>query len=51
MVSDGVGTKMTRRFHQVSALSAEQGESRAAQDLHWLAQNIPCQAADRKSVV
>ena len=45
MVSDGVGTKMTRRVNQVSALSAEQGESRAAQDLHWLAQNIPCQAA------
>jgi NADPH-dependent glutamate synthase beta subunit-like oxidoreductase/ferredoxin len=36
---------MTERSNQVSALSAERGESRAAQDLHWLAQNIPCQAA------
>ncbi len=29
----------------ITALSLQQGESSAAQDLHWLAQNIPCQAA------
>ncbi len=28
-----------------TALSIEQGESTSAQDLHWLEQNIPCQAA------
>jgi NADPH-dependent glutamate synthase beta subunit-like oxidoreductase/ferredoxin len=36
---------MTSRFRQITALSAAQGESHAAQDLHWLQQNIPCQAA------
>jgi len=32
-------------FKSATALSVEQGESTSAQDLHWLDQNIPCQAA------
>ena len=36
---------MTSRFKQLTALSKTEGESAAAQDLDWLAQNIPCQAA------
>ena len=36
---------MHSRFKATTALSVERGESSAAQDLHWLAQNIPCQAA------
>jgi NADPH-dependent glutamate synthase beta subunit-like oxidoreductase len=32
-------------FKQLTALSVPQGESTAAQDFHWLEQNIPCQAA------
>ena len=36
---------MHSEFKAATALSIERGESSAAQDLHWLAQNIPCQAA------
>jgi len=36
---------MRSEFKAATALSVERGESTAAQDLHWLAQNIPCQAA------
>src|SRR4051812_4261137 len=32
-------------FKAATALSVERGDSSAAQDLHWLAENIPCQAA------
>ncbi len=32
-------------LNSVTALSLELGESTSAQDLHWLEQNIPCQAA------
>jgi formate dehydrogenase major subunit len=32
-------------FKSATALSIAQGDSAAAQDLHWLEQNIPCQAA------
>jgi NADPH-dependent glutamate synthase beta subunit-like oxidoreductase/NAD-dependent dihydropyrimidine dehydrogenase PreA subunit len=36
---------MRSEFKLAMALSVEGGESSAPQDLHWLAQNIPCQAA------
>jgi hypothetical protein len=32
-------------FKSATALSVAAGESTAAQDLHWLEKNIPCQAA------
>ncbi len=32
-------------FKSATALSVSAGESTAPQDLHWLEQNIPCQAA------
>jgi NADPH-dependent glutamate synthase beta subunit-like oxidoreductase len=32
-------------FKSLTALSVETGESSAVRDLHWLEQNIPCQAA------
>lgn len=36
---------MTSEHKSIRALSVASGESSAAQDLHWLEQNIPCQAA------
>lgn len=36
---------MASDFKFATALSIAQGDSTAAQDLHWLEQNIPCQAA------
>lgn len=36
---------MNRDLKSATALSIGQGDSSAPQDLHWLAQNIPCQAA------
>ena len=36
---------MTPGFTQFTALSIAEGDSESAQDLHWLRQNIPCQAA------
>ena len=36
---------MTANFKQLTALSSAEGVSTAAQDLHWLEKNIPCQAA------
>ena len=36
---------MRSDFKSATALSIAQGESAAPQDLHWLGQNIPCQAA------
>lgn len=36
---------MRSDFKSTTALSITAGESTAAQDLHWLEQNIPCQAA------
>ena len=36
---------MRSDFKSATALSIESGESTARQDLHWLEQNIPCQAA------
>ena len=36
---------MLHDFKSATALSIAQGESTAAQDLDWLEQNIPCQAA------
>lgn len=36
---------MTTDFKTLTALSIREGESDAAQDLHWLQQNVPCQAA------
>jgi NADPH-dependent glutamate synthase beta subunit-like oxidoreductase/NAD-dependent dihydropyrimidine dehydrogenase PreA subunit len=36
---------MTPGFKQFTALSISEGDSESAQDLHWLRQNIPCQAA------
>jgi NADPH-dependent glutamate synthase beta subunit-like oxidoreductase len=36
---------MPSQFKALTALSTEQGISTAPQDLHWLEQNIPCQAA------
>ncbi|HEX7812878.1 MAG TPA: FAD-dependent oxidoreductase, partial [Burkholderiales bacterium] len=36
---------MSSQFKSATALSISEGTSTAAQDLHWLEQNIPCQAA------
>lgn len=36
---------MNPDLNNATALSIGQGDSSAPQDLHWLAQNIPCQAA------
>src|SRR5690606_19274526 len=36
---------LNRDLKSATALSIGQGDSSAPQDLHWLAQNIPCQAA------
>ena len=36
---------MRHDFKSATALSIAAGESTAAQDLHWLEKNIPCQAA------
>jgi formate dehydrogenase major subunit len=36
---------MARDFKTTTALSIDLGDSPAPQDLHWLEQNIPCQAA------
>lgn len=36
---------MPSRFNSLTALSKAQGTSTAPQDLYWLEQNIPCQAA------
>jgi NADPH-dependent glutamate synthase beta subunit-like oxidoreductase len=36
---------MRSEFKSVTALSIAAGDSAAAQDLHWLEKNIPCQAA------
>ena len=36
---------MRSDLKSATALSVSAGESTAAQDLHWLEQNIPCQAA------
>lgn len=36
---------MQKASKTTTALSIAQGDSAAAQDLHWLEQNIPCQAA------
>ncbi|MGQ0578916.1 MAG: FAD-dependent oxidoreductase [Betaproteobacteria bacterium] len=36
---------MRSDFKSATALSVASGESTAAQDLHWLEKNIPCQAA------
>ncbi len=45
-LADGNSPGMTHAdFKNATALSIASGESSAAQDLHWLAQNIPCQAA------
>jgi NADPH-dependent glutamate synthase beta subunit-like oxidoreductase/ferredoxin len=36
---------LSSEFKSATALSIASGESTAAQDLHWLEKNIPCQAA------
>ena len=36
---------MKKESKTATALSIDQGDSSAPQDLHWLAENIPCQAA------